>query len=233
MSLSDCLLQHQSNPQTVDQVRESSSFAWYTQAEVLCKSTNANDLSTVQSFPHEYGSHVKAIGLYLYHTNSLKYKWQQLDDARQWCHNGHDGVSNHQPHHCLCNRLFRRRSKKTSKLHVTGLCAGNSPVTCEFPVQMDSNAENVFISWRHHEIEGLNHCVYHDFPTEKYHIKPIWLTYHGKFVFSTRTFYWRVMGFASDSPYGVWWYGSITCLLYAGPLFWKLVLNDSWFVSLT
>ena len=25
------------------------------------------------------------------------------------------------------NRLFRRRSKKTSKLHVTGLCAGNSP----------------------------------------------------------------------------------------------------------
>ena len=28
---------------------------------------------------------------------------------------------------CLPNRLFRRRSKKTSKLRVTGLCAGNSP----------------------------------------------------------------------------------------------------------
>ena len=26
------------------------------------------------------------------------------------------------PHHCLLNRLFRRRSKKTSKLRVTGLC---------------------------------------------------------------------------------------------------------------
>ena len=44
-----------------------------------------------------------------------------------WLHNDHDGVSNHQPHGCLLNRLFRRRSKKTSKLRVTGLCVGNSP----------------------------------------------------------------------------------------------------------
>ena len=41
----------------------------------------------------------------------------------QWRHNGHD-VSNHQPHHCLLNRLLGRRSKKTSKLRVTGLCVG-------------------------------------------------------------------------------------------------------------
>ena len=47
----------------------------------------------------------------------------------QWRHNGCDGVSNNQPHHCLLNRLFRSRSKKTSKLRVTGLCAGSSPVT--------------------------------------------------------------------------------------------------------
>ena len=38
-------------------------------------------------------------------------------------------VSNHQPPDCLLNRLFRRRSKKTPKLHVIGLCAGNSPGT--------------------------------------------------------------------------------------------------------
>ena len=44
-----------------------------------------------------------------------------------WRHNWHDGVSNHQPHGCLLNRLFRRRPKKTSKLRVTGLCVGNSP----------------------------------------------------------------------------------------------------------
>ena len=48
------------------------------------------------------------------------------------------------------NRLFWRRSKKQSKLHVTGLCAWNSPETAEFPVQMASNAENVSIWWRHH-----------------------------------------------------------------------------------
>ena len=51
----------------------------------------------------------------------------------------------------LLNRLYRRRSKKTSKFRVTGLCAGNSPVTGEFPAQMASNAENVPIWWRHHE----------------------------------------------------------------------------------
>ena len=46
---------------------------------------------------------------------------------------------------CLLNSLFRRRSKKTSKLRVTGLCAGNSPGTGEFPAQMASNAENASI----------------------------------------------------------------------------------------
>ena len=43
----------------------------------------------------------------------------------RWRHNDHDGVSNHQPRGCLLNRLFRRKSKKTSKLRVTGLCAGD------------------------------------------------------------------------------------------------------------
>ena len=65
----------------------------------------------------------------------------------QWHHNGRDSVSNHQPHDCFLNRLLRHRSKITSKLCVTGLCAGNSP---EFPAQMASNAENISIWWRHH-----------------------------------------------------------------------------------
>ena len=58
------------------------------------------------------------------------------DCSWQWRHNGRDCVSNHQLHDCLLNRLFRRRSKKTSKFHVTGVCAGNSLVTGEFPTQM-------------------------------------------------------------------------------------------------
>ena len=73
----------------------------------------------------------------------------------RWRHNDHAGVSNHQPHGCLLNRLFRRKSKKTSKLRVTGLCAGNSPGTGEFPAQMASYAENVSIWWRHHELVSL------------------------------------------------------------------------------
>ena len=68
-----------------------------------------------------------------------------------WRHSGPDSVSNHQPHECLLNRPSRHRSKKTSKLRVTGLCAGNSSETGEFPAQMASNAENVPIWWRHHE----------------------------------------------------------------------------------
>ena len=68
----------------------------------------------------------------------------------RWRHNGCNSVSNHQPHDCLHNRLFRRTSKKTSKLRVTGLCAGNSPETGEFLEQMASNAENISIRWRHY-----------------------------------------------------------------------------------
>ena len=67
-----------------------------------------------------------------------------------WRHNEHDSVSNHQPYDCLLNCLFRCTSKIISKLRVTGLCAGNSPETGDFPAQMASNAENVSIWWRHH-----------------------------------------------------------------------------------
>ena len=69
----------------------------------------------------------------------------------QWRHNERDGFSNHQTHDCLLICLVWRRSKKTSKPRVTGLCAGNSQATDEFPLQMPSDAENVSIWWRRHE----------------------------------------------------------------------------------
>ena len=48
-----------------------------------------------------------------------------------------------------CSTVYsRRRSRKTPKLRVTGLCSGNSPETDEFPAQMASNAENVSFWWR-------------------------------------------------------------------------------------
>ena len=77
----------------------------------------------------------------------------------RWRHNGRHSVSNHQPHHCLLSRLFRRRSKKTSKLRVTGLCVGNSPGAGEFPAQMTSKAENVSIWWRHHVLHMWCHYL--------------------------------------------------------------------------
>ena len=61
----------------------------------------------------------------------------------QWRHNECDGISNHRRLDGLLSSLFRRRSKKTSMLSVTGLREGNSPVTSEFPTQRSSNAENV------------------------------------------------------------------------------------------
>ena len=47
--------------------------------------------------------------------------------------------------------------RKHQQLCVTGLCAGNSPVTGEFPAQRASNAENVSIWWRHHV-----YCIFYE-----------------------------------------------------------------------
>ena len=68
------------------------------------------------------------------------------------CHNECNGISNHQCLDCLLNNSFRHRSKKTSKLHTTGLCERNPPVTSGFRSQRASNTKNVSIWWRHHVI---------------------------------------------------------------------------------
>ena len=74
----------------------------------------------------------------------------------QWRHDERDGVSNYHRLDYLLSHLFTRRSKKTSKLRVTGLCEGNSPVPSEFPAQRASDAKNVSIWWRHHDL-----CIHH------------------------------------------------------------------------
>ena len=83
---------------------------------------------------------------------SVAFTWEQ---SLQWHHNGHDGVSNHQPRHWLLDRLFRRRSQKTSKLRVTGICAANSTMTGEF--RAPSNTENISSWWRHHDAARSAH----------------------------------------------------------------------------
>ena len=74
----------------------------------------------------------------------------------QWRHNEHEGVSHHRRLDYLLCRLFKRRWEEKSKLHVTGLCEGNSPVTGEFSAQRASNAENASFWWRHH-VSVQNH----------------------------------------------------------------------------
>ena len=80
-------------------------------------------------------SHPIWLSNYIPHGNTMNIEIpvSGTEGPLRWRHNDHASVSNHQPHGCLLNRLFRRKSKKTSKLRVTGLCAGNSPGTGEFP----------------------------------------------------------------------------------------------------
>ena len=109
---------------------------------------------------HNKAKHNKTVCIFLgiYCTPNNSHNTTTTKNPLRWRHNGHDSVSNHQPHDCLLNRLFRCRWKKTSKLRVTGLCAGNSPETGEFPAQMACNAENVSIWWRHHAFGLFRGC---------------------------------------------------------------------------
>ena len=104
----------------------------------------------------------------------------------RWHHNGHDGVSNHQPHHCLLNRLFWCRSKKTSKLRLTGLCAGpvNSPH--KWPVTRKMFPfDDVIMStrWVKHFI---NRCLFFSYELLKNMIVGMWI--HIIFPFSSCIF---------------------------------------------
>ena len=105
----------------------------------------------------------------------------------QWRHNERDGVSNHQPRDCSLNRLFSRRLKKTSKLCVTGLCVGNSPVTGEFPAQRASNAENVIIWWRHHAL--LNRTAIIHYIHRAYHCQQANFQTNGR---KSTNHYWKM-----------------------------------------
>ena len=79
------------------------SWLWNNQLKYLCVS-----FSEIGHFRHWVSvSSVDILLIGSSHTaNSL-----------HWRHNGRDSVSNYQPHYCLLNRLFRRRSKKTNSPH--------------------------------------------------------------------------------------------------------------------
>ena len=107
-----------------------------------------------------------------------------------WRHNGRDGVSNHQPNVCLVNRSVRHRSKKPSKLRVTGLCAGNSPVTAASHAEIfpfDDVIMRISNVW-----SGINWCG-------------------EKIAFETRQ--------NTDANYNVFWCSNLQFYYHAGGLF--------------
>ena len=69
-----------------------------------------------------------AVGtFYRFYIHPMNWSWLSDTTSSRWPHNDHAGVSNHQPHGCSLDRLFKRKSKKTPlKFRVTDLCAGNS-----------------------------------------------------------------------------------------------------------
>ena len=91
-------------------------------------------------------------------SNSLDFKWYETNGhipdhslfhkkmcthALQWRHNERDDDSNHRRLDCLFNLLLRRRSKKTSKFRVTGLCDGEFYGDRWIPLT-NRNANNYF-----------------------------------------------------------------------------------------
>ena len=78
----------------------------------------------------------------------------------QWRRNERDGVSNRWCLDCLFNPLFRHRSKKTSKLRVTGLC--------EYHVVVSPNNEPVArwmfpFWWLHHDMFFFANCSSYEY----------------------------------------------------------------------
>ena len=77
----------------------------------------------------------------LFNDNEKWHLVNQINKSLQWRNNERDDVSNYRRLDCLLNHLLRPRSRKTSKLRVTGLCEGKPPVTGGFSSQRASNAE--------------------------------------------------------------------------------------------
>ena len=100
--------------------------------------------------------------MHIYIYKHMEVKVRRTFCSLHWRHNDHDGVLNHQPHGCLLNLLFQRRSKKNIKVPRHWPLCGEFTVAGEFPAQRDSNVENASIWWRHHGYNVSDHHVKSD-----------------------------------------------------------------------
>ena len=74
-------------------------------------------LNGISKYSPFYNCHGRAESNIAYSLTRI-YLYQIVSLALHWRHSDHDGVSNHQLHDYLLNRLFGRRSKKASKLWI-------------------------------------------------------------------------------------------------------------------
>ena len=100
--------------------------------------------------------------MHIYIYKHMEVKVRRTFCSLHWRHNDHDGVLNHQPHGCLLNLLFQRRSKKNIKVPRHWPLCGEFTVAGEFPAQRDSDVENASIWWRHHGYNVSDHHVKSD-----------------------------------------------------------------------
>ena len=89
---------------------------------------------------------------YQHFQNHTTFGCWEIHFPLQWRYNGHDDVSNQ---HCLDCSLFTQtfvqaQIKENTKAMRHRTLWGEFTGSGEFPSQMDSNAENFSIWWRHH-----------------------------------------------------------------------------------
>ena len=106
--------------------------------------------------------------------------------------------------------IYSGADKKKSKLHVTGLCARNSPVTGEFPAQRASYAENVSIWWRHHISTSLplglarNVFLYKKYPVYLFLWEVIRMQRSWLVIAITNVFYWITRQYILSVPRNIY-----------------------------
>ena len=171
------------------------------------------------------------LGTNIYKLDLIKHLRSFSTTSLRWRHNEHDGVSNHQPHDCLFNRLFKAEIKENIKALRLWPLWGEFTGDRWIPAQRASNAENVSIWWRHH---GM--CVY-----VLYVVCCVALLYKcmclkcfsieiNLILLERETYYWYVLQWNASRLFRI----MACCLVGAKPLskpiftYWRLHHKEQW-----
>ena len=128
----------------------------------------------------------------------------------------------------LLNHLLGHRSKKTSKLCITGLCERNPPMTGGFS-QRASKVQNVTIWWHHHDVlwkflhlDALNSVLVEIISVHKrsfisyqiMHIEAFHLGLVGHELYACHSGIWCTVLFDMHVDVHVWFTVLLTCIYH-------------------